>query len=63
MGHGSGSEIQMPQTTENTEITEEIPRRSETDVYSNPESFDPLGQLPNIKIDQETNRTAGELEV
>ena len=32
-------------------------------VFSDPESFDPLGQLPDVEIDQETNRAAGELEV
>ncbi len=46
-----------------TEITERIPRRSKTDIHSDPESFDPLGQLPDVEIDQETNRAAGELEV
>jgi hypothetical protein len=50
-------------TTENTEITERIPRRSPTDVHSDPESFDPLRQLPDVEIDHETNRAAGELEV
>ena len=45
------------------EITERIPRRSATDVHSDPESFDPLRQLPDVEIDQETNRAAGELEV
>jgi len=37
--------MQTPLTTENTEITERIPRRSATDVHSDPESFDPLRQL------------------
>ena len=57
------SEIQTPLTTENTEITQRIPRRSVSDVPSDPESFDPLRQLPAVEIDQETNRAAGELEV
>jgi hypothetical protein len=46
-----------------TENTERKPRGSASDVDSNPESFYPLGQLPNVGIDQETNRAAGELEV
>jgi hypothetical protein len=46
-----------------TEITERIPRRFVTDVHSDPKSFDPQGQLPDVEIDQETNRAAGELEV
>ncbi len=55
MAHRSASEIQTPLTTENTEITERIPRRSATDVHSDPESFDPLGQLPDVEVYQETN--------
>ena len=45
------------------ENTERIPRKSATDIHSDLESFDPLGQLPDVEIDQETNRAAGELEV
>ena len=56
MGHRSPSEMQTPLTTENTEITERIPRRSVSDGHSDPESFDPLRQLPDVEIDQETNR-------
>ena len=35
---------------------ERIPRRFVSDDDSDPESFDPLGQLPDVEIDQETNR-------
>ncbi len=38
------------------EITERIPRRSATDVHSDPESFDPLRQLPDVEVYQEANR-------
>ena len=57
--------MQTPLTTERPhpsdgsyprEITERIPRRSVSDGHSDPESFDPLRQLPDVEIDQETNR-------
>ena len=40
----------------NVSRTERIPRGSATDVHSDPQSFDPLRQLPDVEIYQETNR-------
>ena len=38
-------------------------RRTETDLHSDPQSFDPVGQLPNVEIDQQSNRATSELEI
>ncbi len=55
--------MKIPLTTESTEITERISRKFALDVHSDPEAFDPLGQLPDVEMDQETSRAAGELEL
>ena len=38
-------------------------RRTETDLSSDPQSFDPVSQLPNLEIDQQSNRATSEFEI
>ena len=50
-------------TTEIPERIERIPFSSATGVHSDSESLDPLCQLPDVEVDQKTNRASRELEV
>ena len=44
------SEIQMPLTTENTEITERLQVGPSEAIHSDPRALDPLGQLADVDL-------------
>ena len=44
------SEIQMPLTTENTEITERFQVGPSEAIHSDPRALDPLGQLADVDL-------------